>query len=91
MSVSECQRRITSREFAEWIAYCGIEPFGPERAELSIAIAAAAICNCLGAKNLTPKDLIPDFEQKGQSEAVMEAKMQLFTQAFAQIGQSADG
>lgn len=83
MSVSECQQRISSREFAEWIAFGNIEPFGPDRIELAIAIAGAAICNCWGAK-IKPKDLMPDFEQREVSEAAMEAKMQLFVAAFKQ-------
>jgi hypothetical protein len=32
---------MSSREFAEWIAYAGMEPFGETRADLRIATVAA--------------------------------------------------
>jgi hypothetical protein len=34
---------MSSREFAEWVAYAGIEPFGETRADIRIATVAALL------------------------------------------------
>ena len=36
---------MSSTEFAEWQAYCGIEPFGGDVAELRFGVAAAMFGN----------------------------------------------
>lgn len=38
MTVAEAQHRIGSTEFAEWLAFYQLEPFGDERADLRAAI-----------------------------------------------------
>lgn len=45
MSVARAQREIDSREFAEWMAYSIIEPFGPEREDQRAGMVAALIAN----------------------------------------------
>lgn len=37
--------RLAERELAEWMAYARIEPWGEERADLRMAILAAAVAN----------------------------------------------
>ena len=39
--MAEWQEAMSAREFAEWIAYAGMEPFGETRADLRIATLAA--------------------------------------------------
>ena len=48
------------REFAEWIAYNRLEPFGDERADWRVAHAAAAALNRSGlvSQAVQPKDLV---------------------------------
>lgn len=80
MPVAEAQSRIDAREFAEWIAFGNVEPFGYERIELAIAVAASAICNTWGAK-VKPKDLIPDYEKaKPQTEQEMERLLDVYVE-----------
>ncbi len=37
---------MSSREFAEWVAYYGREPFGERRGDIQAAHIAAVIANC---------------------------------------------
>ena len=39
--MAEWQKAMSSREFAEWVAYAGMEPFGETRADIRIATLAA--------------------------------------------------
>lgn len=84
MSVRRAQREIDSREFAEWIAYDGIEPFGEDRGDLRAGIIAATIANANRGKNSSPfhpKDFMPDFERKHkqQTDEEMQAFMRSVT------------
>jgi len=63
MSVAEAQSKISAREFSEWLVYAQIEPFGYERMEIALAIAASGLANCWGAKT-KPKDFMPDYQPK---------------------------
>lgn len=38
MTVAELLDRMSSREFSEWMAYYGIEPFGEERADHVVSV-----------------------------------------------------
>lgn len=58
---------MSSKEFAEWMAYAQIEPFGDERADLRMAILASLIANVNRdpKKRSTPyevSDFMPRFE-----------------------------
>lgn len=44
-SVKECQRWISSHEFAEWMAYFNMEPFGDDLLDQSIASLQALMAN----------------------------------------------
>lgn len=45
MSVRQAQREIDSREFAEWMAYANVEPFGPLREDQRAGVVAAILAN----------------------------------------------
>lgn len=60
--MAELLDRMSSREFAEWMAYYGIEPFGEERADLRQAYTTAAVTNLHMAQTKNPKWTTPaDF------------------------------
>ncbi|MGH2437501.1 MAG: phage tail assembly protein T [bacterium] len=65
MSVRQAQAEITGNEFAEWIAYMELEPFGEERGDLRSAIIACTVANAnrrKGARPFRPEDFMPDFD-----------------------------
>ena len=76
MSVAEAQQRISSREFAEWIAFNQIEPFGPDRADIGHAIVASTVANSAkGKKGKTYRisDFLPRFSPKpAMSESALK-------------------
>ncbi len=45
MSVAEAQQRISSREFAEWMAFDRVEPIGGRRGDYQTAMLAALLAN----------------------------------------------
>lgn len=49
MTVAELQERMTSAEFAEWVALYSIEPFGDDRADLRAGVVASTMANLLGS------------------------------------------
>jgi len=76
MSVREAQQRIDSAEFAEWIAYHRIDPFGEFRDDYRFAMLCDVICKMQGTKNKTKaEDFLLDFEPKEKkSQSVDEMK-----------------
>ena len=79
MPVAQARRDIDSREFAEWIAYANVEPFGEQREDFRMGYIAAIICNMFlprGSRRLTPRDFMPDFSPpKPQTGAEMWARL----------------
>jgi hypothetical protein len=60
---------MTSAQFAEWLAYSRIEPWGEEREDLRIGIIASMIANMFrekGKKPAQPSDFILDFEPEDE-------------------------
>lgn len=56
---------MTSLQYAEWIAYSRLEPWGEDRDDLRMGIVASVIANSnrgKGQKPYKPGDFIPDFE-----------------------------
>lgn len=51
---------ISSREFAEWMAFYGLEPFGAERADLRAAIIAKTIADVNTPKG-RPRSKLEEF------------------------------
>lgn len=76
---------MSSKEFAEWMAYAQIEPFGDERADMRMAILASLIANVNRdpKKKSTPyevSDFMPKFEasepiSKEEALAAIDAAM----------------
>ena len=63
---------MTSAQFAEWLAYGRIEPFGEERADLRAGIVASTIANANRGKtqkSFTPEQFMPSFEAETEEEA----------------------
>lgn len=65
--MAEWQRAMSSREFAEWMAFYRIQPFGEWRRDLRMAMLAAQITNVMTRTKdsdpvTDPKVFMPDFE-----------------------------
>ena len=67
---------MSSREFAEWVAYSRIEPFGERRADLRSATVAQVMYNMWRGSSdpaKTAADFMPDFERaKGAQQQTVE-------------------
>lgn len=53
---------LTSRQFAEWLAFFGMMPFGQEYSDYVVASVGAALWNQQRGKNvepIRPSDLLP--------------------------------
>lgn len=76
---------ISSRDFAEWMAYSRLEPWGEERDDLRMGIIASTIANANRGRNQKPyraTDFIPSFEQETEDEA----QSRLMAKAMAALG-----
>ena len=67
MTVSELDSRMSSREFAEWMVYSQIEPFGPVRQDYHASLISTVIANSNGGK-MKPDDFIKPFEFEKKQE-----------------------
>lgn len=79
MSVAQAQEDIDSREFAGWLAYNEIDPFGEERADLRAGIIASVTANAFGKRGSShrPRDFMPDFDRRSRQQTVMEMQHKL--------------
>lgn len=83
MSVAQAQREIDSAEFAEWVAFYQLEPFGEERADLRAGIISSAVANYSGKINepTRPRDFMPHFgeqpERPRQTVEEMQARFRI--------------
>ena len=101
MSVRQCQQEISSREFAEWIAYNRLEPFGERRADLRTGIVASVIANVNRDKKKRSKpfkaeEFMPEFgseytEYVMTPEETAETANRIFGQLAALQGQRPNG
>lgn len=70
--------RMTSAEFAEWLAYYSLEPFGADRQDIGHAITACAIVNVHGG-NAKVSDFLPEFRPPApETPEALEAKFRVF-------------
>lgn len=63
---------ITSKQFAEWMAYSRLEPWGEERDDLRMGIVASTVANVNRGKNqkaFKPTDFMPSFEPETEEQA----------------------
>jgi len=82
MGVREAQARIGADEFAEWLAYGQLEPWGPEREDLRAAIVAATVASTLTGRRFRPADFMPRFGAPRRADPhEMHATMRLFAEA----------
>lgn len=67
--------RMDSRELSEWSAYYGLNPWGPERADLRAGTVAAIVANCHTTDTTyRPSDFMPQF---GPQEPVSDEDLRL--------------
>ena len=85
MSVRKAQKEINAAEFAEWVAYYSLDPFGEERADLRIAQLDAIIAtvNAPKGRRFRPKDFMFDFTKHGRRMGQNEIAQQLMLFAKA--------
>ena len=73
--------QLSSREFDEWMAYYGLEPFGELRGDLQAGIVASTMVNMLSgkdAKKLSPGDFV--LFQQDQAEKKPRDAKELYAQ-----------
>ena len=59
-------------QFAEWMAFSTIEPWGQDRDDLRMGIVASTIANANRGKNTKaykPQDFMPQFEPETEEQA----------------------
>lgn len=86
---AEAQARINARDFAEWMAYYQLEPFGQDRADYPASIVAHTVAVCNGAKDSNPSDFMPKFgaeTARRATDAEMFAKAKAFAARFQAFG-----
>ena len=61
---------MSSDEFADWMLYYEINPFGPKRGDIQAGIIASTVCNVNAAKGrrYAIKDFLPEFRSSYQRE-----------------------
>ena len=74
-TVTELQQRMSSREFAEWMEYYQLDPFGDERADVRSAIVASTMANALlGSGEALDVDMfMPAFGERKLQEDDVES------------------
>lgn len=70
MTVAEAQDRVSSEEFAEWIAFHGLDPWTRVRDDHGFALLATVVANALGKKRRKVADFLPDWERRRDREYV---------------------
>jgi hypothetical protein len=97
MSVRQAQAEIDSQEFAEWMAYDRVQPFGPERADMGPAQLCALFANVnrkQGSRPFKVADFMPDFlrqykhKPSKQTPGNMATIMNMFTNAHNKAQQA---
>lgn len=72
-------------QFAEWMAFSTLEPWGQDRDDLRMGIVASTIANANRGKNTkaySPRDFIPSFEPETEEQAAER----LISKARAALG-----
>jgi hypothetical protein len=84
---------MTSREFGEWVAYFGLQPFGEWAKFLRAGIVASA---CLApwqekGERSSPGDFIPQFDRPERGPMTEDEAMEVFRQAGRAFGRAGGG
>lgn len=77
MSVRRCQQEVDSAEFAEWIAYYDLEPFGYDRHDVGHAIVASTIANVFSKRRHKVVDFMPAYKQRSKPKQTISHMRQL--------------
>ena len=80
MSLAQCQREVSSHEFAEWSAYMQIDPMGEARADWRMAQLTSLVYNAVrgkGKKATETKDWLPKFDDEQTRQPVEQIKAEL--------------
>ena len=83
------QASMTAHEFAEWLAYSAVEPFGPRADEWRAGVLASAVVAPhikSGAKKPEPPDFFPTLRPDGPVKRQTPAQMMLLCKMLAKAG-----
>ncbi len=86
MSVARAQREISSREFAEWMAYDRIDPIGRDRDDWRAVFLATLLANIHRPKGKRPyrlKDFWPRWDNTEPDEEELARKIKAAMGALA--------
>jgi len=75
---AELKRRMSSAEFAEWVAWNRIEPLGERRADLRMAVLSSVIANAHRDPDKPPVKAIDfwfDFDQTVEAKQSPEQQL----------------
>lgn len=88
-SVREAQRRIDSREFAEWMAEFRLSPWGEQRAELALGQLTAIVANCMAAKGAelqSPDEFVLKYDEpEEEAEPDEEEKQAVAARVWSKL------
>lgn len=84
MTVAELGRRMSASEFAEWIAYSRVEPFGERRADARAWLAVAAMRNIAGGTKTNLAEVLPEFTPPDTPEQVAQRIHEFFEKMAAE-------
>lgn len=76
--------KLTSRQFAEWVAYYSIHPFGDDIDHYQLAVVASELTNRWrgkGEERSEPEDFIPGYKKPPQTGDEMNAILNQAIQA----------
>lgn len=82
---------MDSREFAEWMAYYAISPFGDDRADMRNGIVAATVANAApfrkGGKTFEATDFMPfaNHTRRRMSEEEIQMRVKMIWAASDQM------
>lgn len=79
------QQEWTSRQFAEYVAFYRLYPYGEGRADLRTGILASTIAQCHGSKNAKVSDFMPEFDKKPQTGKDFHNMMMQIAQASGKL------
>lgn len=87
-SVRDCQEHINSSEFAEWLAYNQLEPFGADIQPVYAGTIAATVANTTRSKSSDKifkwSDFFPTLDSAEQHQSIEDqiAIVELLNEAF---------
>ena len=91
MSVKRAQAEIDSREFAEWIALEGFEPWSQYRDDIRIGFLGASLAGLIVGGRHKPQDFIPDFTGKEPSGGNLKEMHDIIAKRFGARARNPDG